>query len=338
MLRPRALMEAFGREQPGAWAALERLRQQRAQEWPPHVFAPLDIAGLAIVQSRTDRGLPRPRDAWVIIEPATRLAGLAPWRLTQQVYRFDPDLFAALVETPITGNLPGQVLRYLPAWSVYVETPGLSVPTTDGSQEPLHGVFAWLDWRRDRGEDILTLGLDTDLQLAIGHVPLVGTLDAGLAQVEADWREGLRHGTALGGIPQGYAEAAKGTFGPLLSVLLYLCADQADYERPAWPTPRPVKGGARWFPVDKPSVWMVGERVGAALRAARNAEPADPQEAPVSTRARPRGHIRRAHWHSFLKGPRDGERTVFVKWLPPLGVNLELGEGEGLPTVVVPVR
>ena len=102
-----------------------------------------------------------------------------------------------------------------------------------------------LDWRADRCEDILTLGLDTDVQLAIGHVPLVGTLEEGLAQVEAQWRDGITVGVAGGGIPDGFAAAAQSVYGRLLSLLLYLCAEDADYERPPWPVTKRTKKGLR---------------------------------------------------------------------------------------------
>jgi hypothetical protein len=66
--------------------------------------------------------------------------------------RFDPDLYTALLVTPVAGDIPGEQFRRLPAWCVSVDTPCLTVPLVGGGDEPLHGVFAWLDWRKDRGE------------------------------------------------------------------------------------------------------------------------------------------------------------------------------------------
>ena len=146
-----------------------------------YVFAPLDIAGLALIDALRETRRPLPTAAWEIIGPASELAGLAAWRITQQVYRFDPDLYTALLATPVAGEIPGEQFRRLPAWCVSVETLGLTVPLVGGGDEPLHGVFAWFDWRKDRGED-MTLGLDTDARRAVGHVSLVGTLEASLVQ------------------------------------------------------------------------------------------------------------------------------------------------------------
>lgn len=39
----------------------------------------------------------------------------------------------------------------------------------------------------------------------------------------------------------------------------------------------------------------------------------------------PRGHIRRAHWHSFWKGTGEA-RCLDVRWLPPIPVNLDTPE------------
>lgn len=182
---------------------------------------------------------------------------------------------------------------------------------------------------------MLTFGLDTDEQLAIGHVPLAGTLDDALEQVERDWRDAAARGNASGLPPEGYADAARGTFGPLLSLLLYLCADEAEIgdgrARPANPEPkRTRRHGWRLFPADGPRTWDVGVRLGAALRRAREREDAEAREAAAHGRARPRPHIRRAHWHTFLAGVGRSERRL--KWLPPIPVNLD--DAAALPATI----
>jgi len=335
MLRPRQILETFGQRHPGAWRALDNLRAGRLGAWPVYVYAPLDLAGVALATAQRTAGRPLPSHTWEIIAPAQELAGLAAWRVTQQVFRFDPDLYQALLETPIAGLIPGAHFRRLPAWGVYVETPGLCAPLVGGGETPVHGTFAWLDWRADRREDILTLGLDTDLQLAVGYVPLVGSLDEGLAQVEADWREGRAAGVADSAVPDGFAAAARSVYGRLLSLLLYLCADDADYQRPPWPAPRRTKKGLRLFPPDQPSIWTVGERIGAVLRHAT--DPREPGTAAADGhRSSPRAHVRAAHWHSFWRGARDGERERVVRWLPPILVGAD--GVTGLPVTVRPVR
>jgi len=45
---------------------------------------------------------------------------------------------------------------------------------------------------------------------------------------------------------------------------------------------------------------------------------------------RPRAHIRRAHWHTYLVGAGRSERRL--KWLPPIPVNVD--DPESLPAVI----
>ena len=55
-------------------------------------------------------------------------------------------------------------------------------------------------------------------------------------------------------------------------------------------------------------------------------------------RRRPVPHIRRAHWHSFWKGPRKEEekREIVFHWIPPLPVGYKVSE-DIVPTIH-PVR
>lgn len=53
-----------------------------------------------------------------------------------------------------------------------------------------------------------------------------------------------------------------------------------------------------------------------------------------SGHARPRGHVRRAHWHAFRHG--EGRLQRRVRWLPPIPVNLALGDD--VPATVRKVR
>ncbi len=122
---------------------------------------------------------------------------------------------------------------------------------------------------------------------------------------------------------------------PLLSLLLYLCSEAADYGKGPRPqNPHPVKTakGPRLFPSQRPRVWEVGARLGAALRRAY-AEASEKADA-AADRAHPRPHIRRAHWHAYRVGP--GRQEVRLHWLPPIPVNVE--DFSDLPTVVRPVE
>jgi hypothetical protein len=84
--------------------------------------------------------------------------------------------------------------------------------------------------------------------------------------------------------------------------------------------------GTRIPAASLPTKWDVGVRMGAAIRAAEAKERSEPQG---GTHASPRAHVRRAHWYTFTRGAGRAER--FVKWLPPIPVNV--GD-DNLPAVI----
>ena len=70
------------------------------------------------------------------------------------------------------------------------------------------------------------------------------------------------------------------------------------------------------------TVTRVGWRIGSAIR--EHARRCNDRGAGAGGSVRP--HVRRAHWHRFWTGPRDGERRLVVRWLPPIFVNPDGGE------------
>jgi len=82
----------------------------------------------------------------------------------------------------------------------------------------------------------------------------------------------------------------------------------------------------------------VGVRMGAALRRAKMSAPRDTPEAggEGKQRSSPRAHVRRAHWHGYWTGPRDGEQKFVLKWLSPVLVGG--GEEKELPVTIRPVE
>jgi hypothetical protein len=84
-----------------------------------------------------------------------------------------------------------------------------------------------------------------------------------------------------------------------------------------------TKKGLRLFPPERPTPWEVGYRLGAALR--RGMAEQEPAASPSGSHAGPRPHIRRAHWHSYWVGQKSEPeaRSVVLKWLPPIPVNVQ---------------
>lgn len=333
--RPRVILEAIGRAYPGAWAGVDRVRASRGDvfpDWPAWCFMPLHGAYAIVAGSGRRVPLERTHHTGII-------GALAAWRVGQVVIRFDPALYGPLVETPVSGDLPTEMLYRLPVWCLYLETPGLSV-----WGRSCHGVWVHLDWD-ERGHDELRLLLDVAETPDTALDPLQGLVPVALILGQGSVEDALRRVVASGEAQVqalGYAGAnpdprdikrTVADLAPILSLVLYLCS-----EAPEWPGPPPVnpkpkrtrRHGLRLFSADKPTTWDVGERLGAALRAAEHE--AEPRR--EAGRSSPRAHIRRAHWHTFRTGP--GRQESQLRWLPPIPVRLD--SLEDLPTTIRPVR
>ena len=156
-MRPREHLIAFSKRYPNAWKAIDILRSERGKTlpfWPDWCFCP--IAGSYAIVTRGQSYIPSPEE----MNDISIMAALAAWRTTQGVYRFDPTLYNELIETPLTGDIPHDVLFQLPEWCIYVETPGLQV-----LQKISHGFFAHLEHDSNDGRKELRLLVDFDDKL-----------------------------------------------------------------------------------------------------------------------------------------------------------------------------
>lgn len=325
--RPRQHLITAGKLYPGAWLQYDKFRQDRGRDgladWPTWCYCPL-AGAYAIVSGGGDNRAPL-----TLIGDVARLGALAAWRVSQGIYRFDASLREALLATPLTGDLPCEILRRLPEWCVYVDTPDR---LWDGA--PLHGFFAHLEYDANTGREELRILLDHEAELIplpihLGAWPLVEAVARSLDVSRV-------HASTLGAtIPGSVQVEMVDVVGPLVSLLLYLCADEAEIgdgdRRPALPTPTRTKLGWRLFAPAQPTTWDVGVRIGAALRLARDSQ--DGADGPTGEHARPRAHIRRAHWHTYRVGVGRIERRV--KWIAPIAINV--GDPDTLPTVIHPV-
>jgi len=273
------------------------------------------------------------------------IGALAAWRVTQGVYRFDPEVYRAVIETPVTGDLPYDVLFNLPEWCVYIETPGLSFLGL-----PLSGFFAYLEYDVNDGRKELRLVLDhtrpeDTVPVLMSQVIHLGPWSL-LESVERAMREAERVSRERWGSTEPFpVEAAKQVytgFMPLVSLLLYICSVNGEIgdgeRRPTRPRTKKTRKGMRMFPPNQVTTWNVGVRMGAALRRAKMSAPRDTPEAggEGKQRSSPRAHVRRAHWHGYWTGPRDGEQKFVLKWLSPVLVGG--GEEKELPVTIRPVE
>lgn len=318
--------------------AAAALRAQHQDEWPHWCYLPLPLWQLA--HQALPCGLPNPDDDALV-------AAMGIWRMTQGIYRIDPVVCDALLDTPPNGDIPADVLLRLPQWCVYVETPPERMRWGGAG---VHGFWAWLDCTRKGRANLNTL-LDGPAETLPLCLPLgAGSLDDAmqfllhLAQKRA--AQGYMS-QDLAALFQHYAlmmQPIRDTLAQLLPLLLYICTTDSMQQRPSNPLPQKTKRGMQIFPASQPRVWDVGVRMGAALRAAYAAEGAGTSGGGIG-HASPRGHVRRAHWHGFRSGPRltaDGQaipaekRPFELRWMPPIAVNLP--DIEALPATIHAVK
>lgn len=298
--------------------------------WPDWCYVPVAATLAAVTRGEgLKRFQARPlAERTAAAREASILAGLAAWRQSKGVFVFDPDLAAALLDTPLTGDLPTELLFRLPAWCVFI------APT---SVTP--GAFTWLEWDAHTGRPELRFLLDDPAGLQSRAVHLGGSLADGVAA--AVQQSMLNAGEALpGSVVDAAVTSTAARLRPLVNLVLYLCSAEPDYggrTPPGNAQPRRVKGGERVFPPDGATVLPVGARIGAALRAAHEQARAGDRDVTEAGRARPVTHVRAAHWHLFWTGPRVGPRVPVVKWIAPTLVNAPEVDAE-LPAVVRRVR
>lgn len=333
---PKALLNGFTRVHPHVWEKFDWLVERAKQKlsWPDYCVLPTEGWNSFVKDLMPEyhefckKHFPDPTD--VIRDAAFNAAVYGSWRLTQGIFRFDETIFNELIKTDADVDIPASVLRKLPYWCVYVETSGDDLSY---GLEPIYGFFAFIDYMAATGKEYICIH-------AIGRAsfPISIRLDGQTISQSVNTivkrlvDRGLLNQEDSQNVQKNAIEFCK----KAISLLLYLCSQNAeigtDLRKPFNPVPIKTKKGMRIFPPDKPTTWDVGVRLGAALRSAYTKEA---QEC-GGTHARPRAHIRRAHWHSFWTGPMKGERTINLKWMPPIPVNVD--SVENLPAVIRPVE
>ena len=238
------------------------------------------------------------------------------------------------------GDIPCHALYKLPEWCVYIET----------IDKEIEGFWAHLE--QDMNDNkvelrfVLMLKDDTNIPLAIhlGDWSVKEGIERMLLEAEKQRKQILGNRALANIVPElGLPGKTVEKISGFMQLVLYLCAENIDIENmPKHPKTR-IRRSGQVDIVRKIRTWDVGVRLGATMRKYRNEEVLDAigegdneesQDSPSSDRARPRPHIRRAHWHSFWRGSMDGERELILRWLPPTPVNVKENDDGGIPAVI----
>jgi hypothetical protein len=338
VLPPEHLIAMLNKRFPKLWQDIDACRAEQSRSWPGWCFVRRDELA-DIMESYLSP--PSNDDQRMKHLARIRLATiLAPWRVSKTVYRFDPDIYHALIRTSLRGNLPVELLFRLPEWAVYIETPGLE--TYFGTSQ---GFVASLNYspRIDGQVTLSLLSFDgDDFMIEWLYVKDGITIEQSLAQSLERWH------TMVGGMKLSRREEelslkdVTSHVSQILNLLLYICQVNSEYRDvrsadgsnrlPGNPLPKKTKRGLRYFPPDNPTVWECGMRQGAELRRAIS----ELSQSGLGTHSGPVPHTRVAHWQTYIVGegsrkdPSRGRRVL--KWIHTILVNARRGD-TGVPVV-----
>lgn len=298
---PMKLVHALNRN--GVWKQFDAFRADRGKglpNWPDWCWCPLAGAFAILTQGSDDR-LPGQGKL-------AELGAVAAWRAGQGIYRIHPFLMDALRDTPVTG-VPAQWLYMLPEWCMWFEV-------------GQGGFFAHLEYDVNHNRPELRFWVVPSAE-ASGY-PIILHLDKETIEecIESVFKESRRNAKEFlvegGELPTvgEYEQVVR----PFLNLLIYAIGaiQKGDIRNPKQAGLLPRKHTKT---PNHPQVWEVGWKQGDAFKQAYEAMG-------QGEHSSPRPHVRRAHWHSFWQGS-EAERTLSVRWLPPIMV----GAGEIVPTV-----
>lgn len=333
-LPPLALLREVEHRWPEAWKQYRQFRSMKGQpgftDWPDWCYVPM-AAAYAVVSGGGPHQLGPGEGTWI-----AAVAAAAAWRISKGIYRFDADIYRELIEQPLDGKLPTAVFYNLPEWGVYIETPGMRS----------HGFIAHLEHDNKTGIPELRLLLLHPDGSRLATLIMLGDWDLQTAVAKLDKSSRLQQTRMFGapispGLVGDMADQYQEMVIPYLQLVLYLCSTNREVtERRQRGRKRSKGRPSRQGAPKEIREWEVGLRIGASIRTYRNQQAiseldSDEDDAPTEEgrqQRSPRPHVRRAHWHSFWTGPRDGDRKLVLRWLPPTPVNVT--EAEQLPAVL----
>lgn len=293
-----------------------RDREELRDEWPDWCGLPMaavyamltagaDVADATRIMSELPDGITQLQE--------TTAALL--WRKSKIIYRYDSDVAQALVDQPLDGELPREALYHLPFYCIFIEHKfkfqGFFTV----------GFFAWMEYDvPSRTPELRLLYLMQDGVTVSSPVILSGgtLMDSTEALIESARKRAEQVPDML--MPEVDCWPEEPDLVASINMVLYLCSTEPDI-----PAEGELRQRRTYNPDGAPkraATLDVGTRIGAALRKAAAVQSTE-HSGVSSGHASPVPHIRRAHWHHFWAGPRDGDRSLVVHWLPPIPVNAD---------------
>lgn len=309
---PLELLKKFDNGLPEVWAEVEKLRNYNKLKdysiWPNYCYIPVNEC-LGIMAEGDNEVYNKPEGLLIarVVQP---LAALAPWRISKEIYVMNPDVEEILSEQDDV-KVNKDILLSLPYYSFYIKTNYLK-----SYDREIDGFFVCLDYDSvDKVPELRFTYLFSDLEWL--EFPLI--LRFKTIQESLDYIYNSNNTPELK--DKDANNELKQLMTKSLQMVLYILSINTDVEedREQKKIYRPVKDikavKNRYSEVRK---WDVGFRIGQAIRANKERIAQEHSQTHVGSHSSKRPHMRRGHWHSFWTGPKTGERSIVVKWIPPI--------------------
>lgn len=310
--RPEQQLIATTRSYPDVNKMIDNFRQSKGKDLPDWAsFCFLPIAGwYAILCGQFGK----PQLSADDMPKLHTLSATCTWQFSKGIYDFDSDLYQALIDSEIKGDLPSEVLHRLPEWCLYINTPNYRF---DG--QLAHGFYVMLEHDMSDGHHELRLFIDVDdklvsVPLHLGNWSVHEAVDRYIKYASL---QSSIHGYGLLPNPVQTTKAVTTDIIPLLSLLLYICSSEPDLtniekpnDTPSRPQAKKTKKGWRLFPAEKVKTWTVGQNIGEQLRQTVK----DYQDTGRTVKA----HLRRGHHKTYWTGKRGSdEQKPISHWIAP---------------------
>lgn len=337
-LPPMKLLRRVKHRYPEIFSALEAVYEdERYQNLWPHgaarTIAPAVLSAMTSCTGKRPEELPQ--EAAGDMQAVQALAG---WRQGKNVYDFSPALTEELYRGAKEKRLllAADVLR-LPSYCAYIQ-PNFKEPGDEDDQG--YGFFVF--WNYTPAPELCFLALTPQGKPDLKYHLLIGeeesTIEACLEKTAAQLTANLAQARSMRAIQESLGEeevdveSTMRSFSHLISkwlaLVLYLSAVNAEIRRdPAHEFRRTRKVADIPREVDH---LLVGEKTGLRLTEFRRQASGRRGEDRGGHHRSPVMHLRRAHWHTYLRGPRKlaAKRPRFLKWIAPIIVGADGAEND----------
>lgn len=268
--------------------------------------------------------------ASVAAHKAAELTACYIWRQNKTIYSFDEDLSRLLAaqadNLKDTDILPAEVLTHPPHPCTFIETDIFS---------GVCGFWYWIEYDLDRNAlEIRVQFVSLDFGKTFPYVLHLLPGKSIQECVDDTTAETARH------MPSQPIKEPKDDLDlrcilVALQFVLYIVSENADIQdfSPKKDAKSRKKTRRISDKANKVKEKLVGVRIGSAIRKSRGSSHASLQG---STGLTKRPHSRRGHWHHYWVGPRDGERSLILKWIAPTVIHEDAFHNDTV--VVFPVK